>query len=204
MKNKIGLLLILLCACGGKVNHGRFSALTANLGQSNTLCEHRVPSSACTRCEPSREAAFKKVNDWCAPHKVPESQCFPCHPDLSFEPLPQAPKGADVKSVPPDLALKGLEGIIAKEKMTVIDFWAIWCVPCHQTAGQLNLLLTQHHDLAVRKIEVKDWEDPLVEKYMKGVAKLPLLIVFNGQGKEVGRVSGHRPEELAKLLHQAE
>ena len=41
-------------------------------------------------------------------------------------------------------------------------------------------------------------------RYLGGTAKLPLLVVFNAQGDEVGRVSGQKPEELAQLLSKAE
>jgi thiol-disulfide isomerase/thioredoxin len=199
----IGVSVLIFSSCGGSSPHGRFSALTANTSQQAELCEHKVPESACTRCDPSKEATFKKVNDWCDPHNVPESQCYPCHPDLNFEPLPQPPADADIKSVSIEKALKGLDKVIAKGKTTVVYFWAIWCIPCRKTEGDLNLLLTYNTKLAVRKIELKDWEDPLASKYLGGTAKLPLLIVFNDKGREVGRVSGHNPKALESLLNDA-
>lgn len=196
--------LLLLAACGSAPDHGRFSALTANAVETGELCEHKVPASACTRCDPSKEAAFKKVKDWCGPHGVPESQCFKCHADLSFEPLPAPPEGADLAAVPREQAMKGLESVAAKGKVTVVDFWAVWCVPCRKTAGDLNLRLAHDPTLAVRKVQITDWEDPLAAQYLAGTAKLPLVVVFDAKGKEVGRVSGHEPAELDALLAKAQ
>ena len=203
-----GLILLSLTylevGCGSSTHHGRFSALTANIGDQSELCSHHVPASACTQCDSSRAASFKKVNDWCSPHDLPESQCFACHPDLSFEPLPKAPDDADLKSVTPHPLNHSLADIAVKNKVTIIDFWAMWCIPCRKTEEDLNLLLTHNTNLAVRKIEIQDWDDPLVGRYLGGTAKLPLLVVFNAQRDEVGRVSGQKPEELAQLLSQAQ
>ena len=145
----IGVSILIFSGCGVSSPHGRFSALTANTAQHTELCEHKVPASACTRCDSSREATFKKVNDWCEPHNIPESQCYSCHPDLSFEPLPQPPADADVKLVSAEKAILGLEKVIAKGKTTVVYFWAIWCIPCRKTEGDLNLLLTYNTKLSV-------------------------------------------------------
>jgi thiol-disulfide isomerase/thioredoxin len=203
VRTTLATLLLLIAGCGGAPEHGRFSALTANASENGALCEHRVPAEACTRCEPSRAADFKAVGDWCSPHAVPESQCHTCHGDLSFDPLPEPPEGADIQAVPRAVALAGLKGVVAPGKVTVVDFWAVWCVPCRRTAGDLNLRLRHDPTLAVRKIQVRDWDDPLAAKYLAGTPDLPLLVVFDAKGAEVGRVKGHRPAELDALLARA-
>lgn len=200
----LAALTSLFMACGGApAQHGQFSALTANAGEASDLCEHRIPADACVKCNPELVPRFKAVKDWCGPHEVPESQCYACHKDLSFEPLPQPPADADLADVPREVALAGLEGVAAKGKVTVVDFWAAWCVPCRNTAGDLNLRLQHVPDLAVRKIQVRDWDDPLATRYLAGSPTLPLLVVFDAKGAEVGRISGHKPDELDTLLAEA-
>jgi thiol-disulfide isomerase/thioredoxin len=191
-----------LTACGS-APHGRVSALSANAAESSELCQHRVPASVCTRCEPKREAVFKAVNDWCDPHGVPESQCHECHPDLTFEPLPQPPDDADLSALQSAQAPADMSDLAVQGKVTVVDVWAIWCVPCRRVAGDLNLLLQHDKTLAVRKVEIASWEDPFVTRALSGSPKLPLLVVYNAKGEEVGRLSGHDPARLEALISAA-
>jgi thiol-disulfide isomerase/thioredoxin len=197
----IGLLLV---ACGsGMQTHGRVSALSLNTNESSKLCEHKIPQDVCTRCNPKRINLFKKVNDWCAPHEVPESQCYLCHPNLSFKPLPKAPKDSDIKEIKSNKAPERLADLSVSGKVTVVDVWALWCMPCRRVTGDLNLLLRHNKNLAVRKIELLGWEDSFASKILAGSPKLPLLVVFDTKGKEVGRVMGHKPAELELLIKKA-
>src|SRR5262245_55492825 len=85
------------CASQSASPHGTLSSLSAARSADSVFCEHKVPKEACTRCNPALVPKFKAAGDWCAEHAVAESQCFTCHPDLTFDPLPEPPSGADVK-----------------------------------------------------------------------------------------------------------
>lgn len=84
-----------------------------------------------------------------------------------------------------------------EQKMVLVDFYADWCVWC-------------------KKLEKSTFSDPAVSAYLqkrvvpvrlnvdtngKGrsreyrVEGLPTLVILNGQGREVGRISGYLPPD---------
>jgi thiol-disulfide isomerase/thioredoxin len=77
-------------------------------------------------------------------------------------------------------------------KLTVYDFWAEWCAPCHELDGLLTALARAHPDeLEVRKIEVADTDSPAWIAYLApGGFALPHLKLFGRDGKLVWQRSG--------------
>lgn len=68
-------------------------------------------------------------------------------------------------------------------KITVFDFWAEWCKPCHVVDHELAEVVRRHpNDIAVRKVNVIDTESPASVKYL-GDYTLPHLKVFGRDGK---------------------
>ncbi|CAN5460747.1 hypothetical protein BH11MYX1_BH11MYX1_44790 [soil metagenome] len=67
-------------------------------------------------------------------------------------------------------------------KITVFDFWAQWCKPCHVVDHELAEVLARHpHDIAVRKLDIVDVDSPAATKYLRE-ATLPHLKVFGRDG----------------------
>ncbi|HEU5058714.1 MAG TPA: thioredoxin family protein, partial [Kofleriaceae bacterium] len=69
-------------------------------------------------------------------------------------------------------------------KVTVFDFWATWCVPCRELDARLRELARRHPDrLAIRRINVVDWDSPAAERYLTpGGFNLPHLVVKRADG----------------------
>jgi thiol-disulfide isomerase/thioredoxin len=69
-------------------------------------------------------------------------------------------------------------------KVTVYDFWAPWCQPCLVLDESLRALARQHPDrLAIRRVNVVDWDSPASERYLNpGSFNLPHLVVFRADG----------------------
>lgn len=109
----------------------------------------------------------------------------------TYLPWKPVPEGADIKTVVeggvdvPDLKPHLVEG-----KVTLMDFGAKWCEPCRELDEHLAKVVAGRQDVAYRKLDVGDWDTPLGMRYLKGVAALPFVIVFDKTGKEVDRISG--------------
>ena len=194
------------CATGSAPagSHGTVTTLSAASRADYQRCPHGVPKEACARCNPALVPKFKAANDWCAEHAVPESQCFACHPDLTFDPLTPPPAGADVV----ELSKQGedvpsLDGHAVRGKVTLFDFYAVWCAPCRQIDAHVMPMLSQRSDLAVRKLNVVSWETPLAVRYLKDAPALPYVIVYGKDGKRVRAVSGLDLDALDRTIAEA-
>ena len=104
------------------------------------------------------------------------------------EALPEAPAKADVPS---------LESHAVRGKVTLFDFYAVWCGPCRKLDAHVFALLGQRTDVAVRKLNVVSWETPLAERYMRNVPNLPYVIVYGKSGARL-RATGRVAARLAE------
>jgi thiol-disulfide isomerase/thioredoxin len=192
------------CASAVPAKHGTITTMSAASSEDAPRCSHKVPDEVCTRCHPELAPKFKAAKDWCVEHEVPESQCFECHPDLSFDPVPPLPPNADVV----ELSREGedvpsLEAHLAPGKVTLFDFYAVWCAPCRKIDVHVFGLLATRNDLAVRKLNVVSWETPLARRYLKNVPNLPYLLVFGKDGRRVEAVSGLDLPALDRAIARA-
>ncbi len=200
------VVLSLGAACGTTtpVKHGTITTLSAASTADAERCQHKVPKEVCTRCNPHLVAKFKAAKDWCVEHEVPESQCFECHPDLTFDPLPPVPAEADLQEISkegedvPDLVRHAVPG-----KVTLFDFYAVWCSPCRKIDAHVFAMLAKRKDIAVRKLNVVDWETPLAKRYMKDIPNLPYVLVYGKTGKRVAAVAGLDLAALDKAIEKA-
>jgi thiol-disulfide isomerase/thioredoxin len=119
-------------------------------------------------------------------------------------PLPPPP-GSDVQQIAEaGRDVPALEPYAVKGKLTIFDFYARWCEPCHELDRQLYAILKQRSDVAVRKIDVDDWDSPVARHYLDKVRVLPYLVVFDRQGQEAGRMLGATPRSLNRALEAAD
>jgi thiol-disulfide isomerase/thioredoxin len=205
------MVVSLAAGCGGRPSpgtpaspHGKLSEMSRVEGEV-VLCEHKVPAKVCTKHHPELIGQFQRANDWCKPHDVPESQCLQCHPDLTFEPLPKLPDGADVKWLS-----KGGEDVptldvhAVKGKVTIFDFYAEWCAACRKVDGHVyKMIANGNKDVAYRKMNLMEWESPLAERYVRDVPSLPFVVIYGRDGKRFSALYGADLAALDKAVSEA-
>ncbi len=80
-----------------------------------------------------------------------------------------------------------------KNGVTLVDFWAPWCMPCKMMIPVLNELAgNEEHKASIAKLNV-DENQQTAAKY--GVRSIPTSIIFKN-GKEVKRFVGVKPADF--------
>jgi thiol-disulfide isomerase/thioredoxin len=107
--------------------------------------------------------------------------------------------GADVVDLQPPGAAVDL--VPVPGKLTIVELGATWCEPCKTLEPAIIELAKRHPDtVAVRRIDVVDWDSPVAMKYLapKGY-DLPHVKIFDAKGKLVFERSS-APGKLGALI----
>jgi thiol-disulfide isomerase/thioredoxin len=113
-----------------------------------------------------------------------------------------APAGADVRViVEQGEALPALEPHLVAGKVTVFDFYATWCTPCQKVDAFVYPRLTS--DVAIRKINVVDWDTPVAKQWLGSVPELPYLVIYDKQGRRHAAISGGKLRAIDRAIAEA-
>lgn len=108
-----------------------------------------------------------------------------------YQEAPRFLPGADVRSIAAGGAdVPKLEDLLAPGKVTVVSFSATWCDPCHVVERHMVDVLRARRNIAFRKLDVADWNTALAQHYLKGVSKLPYVIVYAPSGARTRSFAG--------------
>jgi thioredoxin 1 len=84
--------------------------------------------------------------------------------------------------------------VLDSNQPVLVDFWAVWCMPCRAIAPVIDELATEYKGKArIGKLNV-DENQAVAAKF--GIRSIPTLLVFKG-GKVVDQIVGVQPK--AKL-----
>ncbi|MBI4816149.1 MAG: transporter [Deltaproteobacteria bacterium] len=123
-------------------------------------------------------------------------------PETPWVPPAATSSSGDVR----DLATGGesfsLATAIEPGKLTVIDFWADWCAPCFEIGRMLEALASSDELLAVRKVEVPDFDSPVVREHLATVNALPVVWIISPEG-DVIRLVGVPPRTVLSEIQAA-
>ena len=85
--------------------------------------------------------------------------------------------------------LSGLESDV-----TMIDFWAQWCVPCKMIGPTLDKIDEENPRVSLLKLNVDDEENKgLLEEF--SIRSIPTVILVNKSGEVLDRMTGNQTKE---------
>jgi thiol-disulfide isomerase/thioredoxin len=84
-------------------------------------------------------------------------------------------------------------------KWTVFDFWAEWCEACKGLDARLRGLAARRPDLAVRRVNIVDFESPIARRELPGIELLPHLRLVRPGGGVAWEASGPADELFAEI-----
>jgi thiol-disulfide isomerase/thioredoxin len=118
----------------------------------------------------------------------------------AYRPTEPYTQGADVATLSQDGSAVGpLDKLRVAGKYTVFDVYADWCGPCRVVDQRLRDIAGARPDVAVRKLNVVDFDTPLARELGPRLESLPYVIVFTPTGKRTD-ITGTDFPKLDKAL----
>lgn len=98
-----------------------------------------------------------------------------------------------------------LKAIAVPGKITVVDYWAEWCSPCHFLEKRLQHLLNSDSRMALRRVNVGKWDNVAARQATAEfrLEALPYVRVYDARGKFVADVTGGSWDQFLKVLAKA-
>ncbi|HEY8207079.1 MAG TPA: hypothetical protein VIG99_06350 [Myxococcaceae bacterium] len=84
-------------------------------------------------------------------------------------------------------------------RWTVLDFWAPWCKACGRVTAELRGIAAMDRRVAVRRVNIVDFDSPIAKQELPGVSELPYLRVVGPDGRIRMEQSGTPDELLGRL-----
>ena len=137
--------------------------------------------------------------------------------DLGFEAIFPGEKRKDIEPVAADV-LKTLDigtdakgakisakSIVVPGKITLVDFYADWCGPCHVLEMRLHNYMVKNKNVALRRVNVGKWDTEAAKQATREfrAEALPYLRVYDAKGRFVTAVTGGAWDQVLAAIEKA-
>lgn len=84
--------------------------------------------------------------------------------------------------------------------LTLVDFWAEWCMPCKALAPTMDQLAEKYSDkVTVAKVDI-DSNPAIPAKF--GIRGIPTIMMFK-DGEQVDMFVGNSPDKVREMVERA-
>jgi thiol-disulfide isomerase/thioredoxin len=131
---------------------------------------------------------------------------FPGETAKGIEPLPaDVVKKLDIIAYPGTSKVE-FSQIVAAGKVTIVDFYADWCGPCHVLEARIEHLMQGKPNLALRRVNIGKWDNEAAKQATREfrAEALPYIRLYDGKGNFVTAVTGGMWDEVLAAIARAE
>ncbi|MDB4962391.1 MAG: thioredoxin [Myxococcales bacterium] len=75
-------------------------------------------------------------------------------------------------------------------QITVVDYWATWCAPCHEISRSLEAAASRWPDVRIVKVDATEWPNEGAPALPAGATGLPVIEIFDPQGVRIALLIG--------------
>lgn len=83
--------------------------------------------------------------------------------------------------------------------ITVVDYWADWCAPCHEIGRELAAQEPRWREVRVVRIDATRWDAGDTSRVL-GAAGLPVIEIFDRAGRPVARLVGEDARRAVEVI----
>ena len=224
MRNKkLGICLLIVVSAAGALPQ----AVASDTADQATILEFSVLGMSCGTCADSATRALTTVPGVLDPTvdfdskrahvrsdgTVTREQIRDALATLGFEarfeeeildsdPLPeQIRAGLDIQTISHGEKIR-VKDHLAPGKITIFDYYAEWCGPCHLLSPKLERLVLKYENVALRKLDLVDYDSKLAAQATRDfkMPGLPFTTVFNDRGKLLGQIHGNLLEDIEAIV----
>jgi len=91
---------------------------------------------------------------------------------------------------------------LAPGKITIFDFWAEWCGPCHLLTPKLERMVFETPGLALRTVDIGNWDSPAAKQATEQfkLPALPYVRIYGPDGKLLAAIVGNDVEQIKRIV----